>query len=179
MNKDFFVIGLVVVSFLFVVGVVNTQAQYISNITVDTGETWIFWEWDKNVTIGELNIFIDGISIGYTPFNYSIISNLEPNEQHCIGIWARNGTEELYTACERTDYPFTKIYLIILLLIVLVVIAYLYPIFALLSWIPALALVIIICENLADFWILFFVAFFMVGSSLVFWKSLSSGKGRI
>jgi len=92
-----------------IVGVSIVSADNVTNLTAESGETWISWTWDSDNIV---SINVDGIFILNSTINYYTLSNLNPNERHQL-ILITNASESFESAAytKKASFEDNLIYL--------------------------------------------------------------------
>lgn len=106
---------------LLILCIIPCTSAAAFNLSARTGETWIVYQWDTNLSV---NVYIDGIRQS-TAANFSdyYLTNLNPNEQHQIRIYNASNSTEMYGALTiKTLNSQTFIQVLICLLIVFIII---------------------------------------------------------
>lgn len=113
MNKLIFLfIALLLVMF------VPTSTAQITNMTAQTGETWISWQWDSNNTT---SVYVDGLFVVNSTLGTYTLGDLEPGSYHQL-ILIEDGIafEDAQFTDQKTFFS-NLLYILIFALIFLVI----------------------------------------------------------
>ena len=100
--------------FIFTISLVVVSADPISNLSNESGETWISWTWES-INDDSQKIYINGAYIVNTSIDYIIISDLESNEPHTI-IFINESEESLESTAYTKKASFENNFIYIILI---------------------------------------------------------------
>lgn len=102
--------------FTFTISLVIVSADPISNLTSESGETWISWTWDTDNT-SEVSVYLDGKYINNSTLGYFGSTDLNPNEKHQLTLISNDTVLESTTYTKKASFENNFIYLLIIAII--------------------------------------------------------------